>query len=297
MRNINRKQLKNRCQQSISQIFTDCKKIGGKIIGQKNQQYAYIDNGADILLVCHADTVFDRAKYSQDNQRIYSPNLDDRLGVYLLLDYFPHIGINADILITENEEIGQTTAENFTTEKAYNWIVEFDRCGSGAVAYDYDSPDWLGAIARHFTIHQGSFSDISALENLKTSAVNIGIAYHHEHRRKCYCRLSELYRQLQKFVAFYLENCKIRYAHEPKQFGFCNYTDFDYFPDNLLDNLSNYYCPSCDSYLDNDEIIDCGSDCNLCGYCYGDVIIVQDIQTSQDSQDSQDIIDGDYIYA
>jgi len=279
---INRKKIKWRCQQSIIQIFDDCQKLGGEIVGPKNQQHAYLDNGADILFVCHADTVFDRAKYGQDRQRLYSPNLDDRLGVYLVLDYFPHIGINADILITENEEIGRSTAENFMPKKQYNWIVEFDRRGSGVVVYDYDNPDWLDAITRHFTIQQGSFSDISLLENLKTSAVNIGIAYHHEHTRRCYCRLSELYRQLQKFVAFYRENCKIRYAHEPKQFGL-----FDY--DNQPVETIIAYCGDCDTYLDNDEIIDCGDVGTICGYCYGDILVVYD-------HNSDDIHDADYNY-
>ncbi len=282
---INRKKIKQRCQQSIAQIFGDCQKRGGEIVGPKNQQHAYIDNGADILFVCHADTVFGRAKYGQDSQRIYSPNLDDRLGVYLVLDYLPSIGINADILITENEEIGRSTAENFTPKKQYNWIVEFDRRGSGVVVYDYDNPDWLDAITRHFTIQQGSFSDISLLENLKTSAVNIGIAYHHEHTKRCYCRLSELYRQLCRFVDFYYENCNVRYAHEPKQLGFYDYPDFDGFSD----DFSCYFCSSCNTYLGDDEIIECGDVGTICGYCYGDILVVYD-------HNSDDTYDADYNY-
>ena len=109
------------------------------------KQYLYKNNNAKILAVCHMDTVFDHAhKYNFchiDENYIFSPKLDDRLGVYTILHYLPkyHPNVKYDYLITTDEEIGKSTAQLFAkvNKKKYNWIVEFDRKGEDVVLYDY----------------------------------------------------------------------------------------------------------------------------------------------------------------
>jgi putative aminopeptidase FrvX len=102
----------------------------------KNDDYIYINNGADILGVAHCDTVFDRRKtenfYFENENFVFSPKLDDRAGMFTLMFFLPkyYPDIKFDILFTTNEEKGASTAENFRTVKKYNWIFEFDRQGS-----------------------------------------------------------------------------------------------------------------------------------------------------------------------
>jgi len=217
MKKISRKKLRRRCVQPIHKIFQDCVKMGGTIHGNLFDQHAFIDRGSKILVVAHADTVFPNCtKYWGGIKRVYSPNLDDRLGVYLALDYLPVLGINVDVLITENEEMGQSTAKNFTTDKKYNWIVGLDRRGTECVTYDYDSEDWESALRDYFDIEYGKVSDISDMQDLKVSAFNLGIGYHSAHSKKCYCKLSELYEQLKTFKKFYFKNYNNFFSHSPR---------------------------------------------------------------------------------
>ncbi|GAF93879.1 unnamed protein product, partial [marine sediment metagenome] len=94
----------------------------------------FIDNGGDILGVAHSDNY--GTDYGGNNthfniieNRIYNASLDDRAGVYILLDLLPKLNIKCDVLITIDEEIGASSAQLFETEKEYNWMFEFDRTG------------------------------------------------------------------------------------------------------------------------------------------------------------------------
>ena len=213
---VNKKQIRARCRQSIKSIFKECKrKRNGSLHGTVGDQYAFIDNNSNVLMVAHADTVFGKyRKFKITEKKVYSPNLDDRLGVYLALDYFPRIGIHTDILITENEEKGSTTAKLFKTDKKYNWIVEVDRRGTGVVTYCYKSPEWLKALGEFLRIKWGTFSDISTMQDLGVSACNIGIGYHMEHTANCFCDIKELHKQIDGFVSFYNKYKNTAFPHE-----------------------------------------------------------------------------------
>ena len=192
----------------------------------------YQDNGADILAVGHIDTVdnhrstqteagleahnktMNLAKYYQTG-----PQLDDRLGVWALLSVLPEF-MNYDILLTDNEEIGQSTAGSFEPPngKAYHWIFELDRRRDGCVLYQYGSKKWNKELTRAgFRIARGSFSEIGYLDHLGVQAVNVGVGYDHEHTLACDWDINIMREQLKKLVNFYERNKDKRYAYNRRR--------------------------------------------------------------------------------
>jgi len=191
---------------------------GGYVSADK--RYAYLDRGADILAVAHCDTVNDAFHFERVNlggdDLIFSPKLDDRLGVFTILEVLPALGINVDVLLTDDEEMMQSTAALFETKKKYNWIVEFDRRGDDVVAYDYEDKDWCAALRGYFTVGMGSLSDICYLAHIGCKAVNVGVGYHEEHSRYAYMNIAEYHEQLFKFRKFYNMYHRCYFAHIPE---------------------------------------------------------------------------------
>ena len=221
---LNLHQLRKRCHQSIDRIMLE---LDGVIEGDDQRgYYAYKDNGSNILAVAHLDTVQKSKHFAIGDNIVFASKLDDRLGVYTILDFLPLCDVNVDILLTENEETLLSTGYYFETEKEYNWIVEFDRCGSDVVCYEYD---WEYLLMKYFTVGIGSFSDISELEHLECKAVNVGIGYHDEHSFGAYFVVSEYLAQINKFLKFYKEHRQTRFPHTKK----------DYMEDKY--NLTEYY--------------------------------------------------------
>ena len=186
------------------------------------------DNGSDILGVGHLDTVechrnigtpeglaahqqaMDLARHRQTG-----PQLDDRLGVWAMLSVLPE-HMEFDVLLTDNEEIGQSTAAEFTppSGKQYNWVFELDRRGDGCVLYQYGSKKWNKALHKAgFRINRGSFSDIGYLDHLGVQCVNIGIGYQNEHTLRCDWDINVTRAQIEKLIAFYQRNRDKRYAY------------------------------------------------------------------------------------
>jgi hypothetical protein len=195
----------------------------------------YQDNGANILGVGHIDTVEDHrsanteatiaahetamklARFQQTG-----PQLDDRLGVWALLSVLPE-HMKFDMLLTDNEEIGMSTALDFEPPggKRYNWIFELDRRGDGCVLYQYGSKKWNRELQQAgLRIDKGSFSDIGYLDHLGVQAVNIGIGYDHEHTLACDWDVDVTRSQLQKLVNFYSRNKDKRYAYSRHRSNF-----------------------------------------------------------------------------
>ena len=192
----------------------------------------YQDNGADILGVGHIDTVDNhRSTQTEAGLEAHSkamnlagyhqtgPQLDDRLGVWALLSVLPE-HMNYDVLLTDNEEIGQSTAASFEPPngKAYNWIFELDRRKDGCVLYQYGSKKWNKELTKAgFRIDRGSFSDIGYLDHLGVQGVNIGIGYDHEHTLACDWDIDITREQLKKLVNFYERNKDKRYAYNRRR--------------------------------------------------------------------------------
>ena len=191
------------------------------------------DNKADILAVGHIDTVTDFASKTSEartqamNLARYKqcgPQLDDRLGVWALLSVLPDY-MNFDLLLTDDEEHGMSTAAEFETKKEYNWLFELDRRGEDVVLYQYGSRKWNKALdTAGFKRAHGSFSDIGYLDHLGVQAVNVGIGYHNEHTMKCDWDMDETRRQLNKLLEFYKTNHKRKYGYTRTRVGAVNYS-------------------------------------------------------------------------
>jgi hypothetical protein len=119
-----------------------------------------------------------------------------------------------DILLTNEEEVCNSTAKDFLTSKKYNWIVSFDREGTDVVTYEYRSKPWLSALGKHFTIGVGSYSDIRELEHLGACAVNVGNGTHAGHSRGAWLSINEYNMQWGKFLDFYNDNKDKQYKHK-----------------------------------------------------------------------------------
>lgn len=206
----------------IKDLFGTIKEKGGEIVDEKASyivvdpsQYAFLDQGSNILAVAHLDTVQQDLSWAcgsiSGKRAIVCSKLDNRLGAYTILHQLPKMGVNVDILLTEDEEVCQSTASFFTTEKKYNWIVSFDRAGTDFVSYSYywDIPiKWFGKEGI------GSYSDIADLQDLGCKGINVGNGTHSPHSETAYVIEQEYFSQLKKFIEMYN---KIKDAHFPHE--------------------------------------------------------------------------------
>ena len=195
--------------QPIDTIFAD---FAEHVVGQDKERRIFIDRGGSILFVAHLDTVHP-PKYKRTRghkaKRIYAQGLDDRLGCLIAYELSERLG--ADLLLTDNEEIFQTSAR-YHDCRDYNWIAEFDRAGGDVVTYDLDSPDFLSALGEYFPIGMGAYSDICDLET-EAACVNIGIGYELAHSLDSYVVVQTMQDQIERFLLFYAENKDIVYRH------------------------------------------------------------------------------------
>ena len=189
--------------------------------------YFFQDNGADILAVAHLDTVQDDRHFgiskSGDSDVIWNCQLDDRLGAWMILELFPKMGINMDVLLTTDEEMCNSTARLFTTRKDYNWIAEFDRAGTDAVTYGYNNSTWLDCISTERKLGYGSYSDIYELGGLGVSGVNWGVGYSKHHMPDSQFSITEMEGAASSFARFYEEHKGIKFPHTHVPYGYSQY--------------------------------------------------------------------------
>jgi hypothetical protein len=205
--------LKEVCQMKISDF-----EQYGEVTQTDNGVLIYRDNGASLLAVAHLDTVIENnMTFYQSGDNIYAPQLDDRLGAYIILDLLPKMGINVDILLTEGEESGRSTAQHFVLPegKSYNWMMEFDRMGKQTVMYQYETAE-MRAKLKEFDIGvgSGSFTDICYLGSLKIWGVNFAIAYSNNHSVNSHFDTKALEEELlPKYQEFIKANENIKYEY------------------------------------------------------------------------------------
>jgi len=181
---------------------------GFEMLGTNDRPCFYLDNNSTVLAVAHLDSVQDSDHFKHtivgDETFVFSPVLDDRAGVYIILDLLPKMGINVDVLLTTGEETGSSTASEFYTSKKYMWGVEFDRGGHDVVTYDFDNKAWEARIKEAgFKVGSGTFSDISRLEEIGCSFMNIGVGSYDGHAKRAYLIIEEMIDNLAKFFVFY----------------------------------------------------------------------------------------------
>ena len=218
MPNLSYKNLRKVCSSGPTAL---AKKYGLTYYPTVDGGYWYKDNGSNKLAVAHLDSVkpfthFDIARLRPDTL-IFTPNLDDRLGVYIILDYLDQIrDVKYDILLTTNEENGASTAAEFIPPKGkkYSWMFMFDRVGTGCTVYNYRGAEWeLALDDAGFSIHKGSYSCIADLGFLGCKGVNFGAGYHDNHSDYAVAMKSEIMQQIRHFLLFYEANAELSHSH------------------------------------------------------------------------------------
>jgi hypothetical protein len=179
----------------------------------RDRFYWYQDNGSKILAVAHLDTVQASRECEVTSTAggllATSGALDDRLGAYVILEMLPALGIECDILLTTDEEMGASTAIEFDTEKQYNWIIQFDRGGTDVVMYQYDTPELRALVGNAGAqVGHGSYSDIAVLDHLGCSAFNWGVGYQDYHSARAHAFLDDTFRMVARFCKFYRANAE-----------------------------------------------------------------------------------------
>ena len=222
-RYINTELLTKRCKQSILSFSTD----SDIIQHTKDGVYYFIDNKSPILAIAHLDTVENPNQIKLEGEKFYAPTLDDRLGVHLIMDVLPSLMGNCpyDILLTEGEEVGRSTAKWFMTNKKYNWMFEIDRMGLSSVMYQYETPEYRKMLTDlGFLVGIGSATDIKYLERLEIFGVNFACAYYNNHSVNAFCNLRELDDQIEKILSF-IQTYKDTYLpHEGKPYYYSRYS-------------------------------------------------------------------------
>lgn len=210
--------------------------------GPDKELLIHQDNGKRLLVVAHLDTVtpyyapptkglkLKRPKWAkkaktqeqaidvaikQKNKlakTLTGPVVDDRLGCALALG----VSAWADVLWTDGEEQGRSTARYFDAPRDYNFIIGFDRRGTDVVTYQYQDLDWINALKTSFNVGQGTFSDIAVMDKLGVSAMNMGIGYYDEHTMKAYWNPQDTALQMRRLHGFLKEYGGVEFSYTPK---------------------------------------------------------------------------------
>ncbi len=148
---------------------------------RRSKRYWHINNNAKVLLVAHMDTVQTPGLTSATT----GTGFDDRLGVFLahkLTQKYPNL---FDMLITDYEESGASTAEYFKPVHDYNYIIGLDRAGDDYVDYGEACDDFHKDFKAATGIKKswGSFSDICYMGEVSCSKINLGIGVFNSHSR------------------------------------------------------------------------------------------------------------------
>lgn len=259
----------------------------------KDGHLMFFKRGGKILGIAHTDTVkWNKPKATKSKVNVspmhYNihncPQLDDRLGVAILLDILPLLGIQCDVFLTDNEECGRTTAKHIPKEMGadYNWMFSFDRRGDDVVLYDYDhAPLWKAAVKGSFDdVGIGSFSCICRADHLGICGINVGCGYHQQHTDGCHMLMEETCWMLKQFLGFYkkYKDQKFEWKEDfkPKWKGYANTPywqnsgySYNSATQNGLQVIQDEYgcyflCPQCGCVCMTED-----EECYSCGFNYG----------------------------
>lgn len=197
---------------------------------------------AKTLAVVHMDTALNMMEPVFFHAGVQSAALDDRLGAYTILWELGHLPY--DVLLTTGEEVGRSTAQFFRpAEHNYNWIFSFDRRGTGAVLYQYETDKTVRLLEKaDVVVEMGSFSDISYLGHLGVSGINFGVGYNGEHSHKCSARYADIRTCIDNFKRFWnlFQNKRLTHTEEKwSRYGRSSYSS--YANGWEMDENQNYY--------------------------------------------------------
>ena len=214
----------------------------GTFFSTKDGGYIYKNNGSNILGIAHLDgAILQDAKFiyisnatyeKQSTHVCFHNQFDDRLGAYYLLHQLPSMlgGVKFDWLLTTNEEWGQSTAKDFVLPegKTYDWMVQFDRRGSEAVMYEYQSPEFKQEVAKYIPVTEGSYTCIRELQHVGCRGVNWGTGYLYEHTKSHVFIMEQGAFVLNAFINFYHANKDTLWHFEPRKFVKDDYSNWGY---------------------------------------------------------------------
>lgn len=261
-------------------------------------RYIFIDNGADVLAVAHADSV--RSYIGGDlkltHDMLHCATLDNRLGLWLICYAIPmalrEMGYSTDtpwdILITTDEEIARSTAANFVPPRQYNWMFQFDRGSFGEVAmYQYLDDDMVSLVAEYgLTPVRGSYTDIAALR-AGCKGLNFSCGMNNYHNPGAYALREDVERMAYKFVQFFDDNRHEYLKHEDKEedvdwFGdgdmspipwsVATHADYEGWDDAYdRDNVKFKTCQLCGNYEPMYEMGCTSTGAYICWTCYDEI--------------------------
>ena len=210
------------CTATMDEIYN---KLGAITYTIGTRRFGYIDRESSVIGVAHLDIApgvkAHHGRFTRYGDRVVSPMLDDRLGLWVIAYVLPIYGVNCDILLTEDEEIGRSTAQEFANirseyfaEKEYNWIFQFDRAGLDCVMYDYETDKMATLIESYgWEVGFGSFSDICNMYSLGVTGFNFGTGYHNAHSLACNADLADTIASVGAFIQFYNDNHDTKYTY------------------------------------------------------------------------------------
>ena len=270
--------LSDLCKAKTRQVFQMSTGYGFKLYSAKGrtgkQTYAFRKGKLPTspLIVCHADTVVKGGdgphdfSYDPLTHKAVSIALDDRLGIACMFYGIKNKSFLRDcaMLICDDEEIGNSSAQVFTQDIAPNFLVELDRRGTDVVCYQYDSALLRSLIESvGFRVGNGSFSDICYLENFGVVGFNVGVGYHREHSTECHAVLTDTDSQLTKLGLFFDRFSGTRLAYDGGYDSYDYYDSYGISKPSKRGKGSSKYWPYTDDVITGakaDEFIDWESD-------------------------------------
>lgn len=178
------------------------------------------DNGSNVLAIAHLDTVLKKPTmgFVPETSMVYSSELDDRLGAWIILEVLPKLGVNVDVLLTDGEESGRTTGADFEPSKQYNWMFSFDRMGTDVALYQYYDDLAASIELAGGKPACGSYSDIASMAHLKCSGSNWGCGYEGQHSERCKANLNNTAKMIRQFMYFFELYKEHHFAIDPKEY-------------------------------------------------------------------------------
>lgn len=214
---MNLAQLERRCLMPIEEYEGEW----WSVPGQEDEHYRFIDNSRDILAVAHLDHHSDNKSFGammHDGQhKAFFGGMDDRVGAYAILDAIPAlVGKDRyDVLLTDHEEVGRSTARIFIAPRKYKWMFEFDREGLDCATYDYGTDELDKELKRYgWNPVRGSSTDICHLYKLGCRGFNFGNGNYMSHSQWNHIVIAELDKSIEQFAKWFSDKKETTYAFD-----------------------------------------------------------------------------------
>ena len=168
----------------------------------------HMSRGSSVLGIAHVDTDHKPGQFyhCKETRRLWSPTLDNRLGVHILLNELRVYGVELDILLTSQDDRGYSTASDYFGPDEYNWMVSFNLRGSGVSMHQYHREEMARILLNYSLLARDTdeFPDIAELWFLGILGFDIGNGIVGQGRdTSVLLRVAD--RQVRRFVRFYRE--------------------------------------------------------------------------------------------